>query len=197
LRVWGGEEAVADLVRVRRAFRPGVVVTRFAPQPGATPTHGHHTASSVLAVEAFKLAGDARAFPDQLGALSPWQPKRIVQNLGTFGGAAVPASDTGGVVKMEIGGTDPVLGESFAAIAARRRAMHKTQGFAQPGRAPPGGTTESFVLLAGEPASGDLFDGVDTTWNRVPGGAEIGRLAAATVDQFKPADPAASLAALL
>ena len=26
-----------------------------------------------------------------------------------------------------------------------------------------------LTVVAGDPAAGDLFDGVDTTWNRVPG----------------------------
>ena len=198
LRVWDRQEVLADVVRVIRRFRPDVIVTRFAPQPGATFTHGHHTASALLALEAFKLAGDAKAFAEQLGALAPWQPKRIVHNVGQPGtGAAVALPDGADVVKMELGGTDPVLGETFAEIAARSRAMHKTQGFDLPGRFPPGGLTESFVLLAGEPASRDLLDGVDTTWNRLPDGAEIGRLAAAAIEQFKPEDPAASVPALL
>jgi hypothetical protein len=53
-------------------FRPDVIITRFLPE--ASGTHGHHTASAVLAVEAFKLAGDPKAFPDQLRRLKPWQP---------------------------------------------------------------------------------------------------------------------------
>ena len=78
LRIWDRQEVLADIVRVIRSFRPDVMMTRFSPQPGGT--HGHHTASTVLAIEAFKLAGDPRAFPEQLGELTPWQPQRIVYN---------------------------------------------------------------------------------------------------------------------
>jgi LmbE family N-acetylglucosaminyl deacetylase len=196
LRIWDRQAVLADIVRVVRSFRPDVIVTRFSPQPG--PTHGHHTASAVLAVEAFALAGDPHAFPEQLGELSPWQPKRIFHNVGLAGAAAVATGGDGtAVVRMEIGGVDPVLGTSFASIAARSRAMHKTQGFdlGGPGAAPR--KTESFVLLAGEPATQDLFDGVDTTWNRVPGGAEVGPLTEDVLARFNPEDPAASLPALL
>lgn len=197
LRIWDRQEVLADIVRVIRSFRPDVIVTRFSPQPSAT--HGHHTASSVLAVEAFKLAGDPRAFPEQLGELTPWQPARIVHNVGVPGtGAAVSLGDGTGVVKMEVGGTDSVLGESFALIAARSRAMHKTQGFDMGDGAVVGGSrTESFLPLAGEPATHDILDGVDTTWNRVLGGAEIGRLTEEAIAQFKPEDPVASVPALL
>jgi putative NADH-flavin reductase len=62
-------------------FRPDVIVTRFPPQ--ASGTHGHHTASAILAVEAFKVCGDAKAFPEQLAeGLKPWQPKRVLWNGG-------------------------------------------------------------------------------------------------------------------
>ena len=197
LRIWDRHAVLADIVRVIRSFRPDVIVTRFSPQPG--PTHGHHTASTVLAIEAFKLAGDPRAFPEQLGELTPWQPTRIVHNVGVPGtGAAVDLGNARGVVKMDVAGTDPVLGESFALIAARSRAMHKTQGFGMSDGAVVGRSTiESFLPLGGEPATRDILDGVDTTWSRVPGGREVGRLTEEAIAQFKPDDPAASVPALL
>src|SRR5215470_1985928 len=116
LQIWDRQAVLADIVRVIRSFRPDVIITRFAPEPG--PTHGHHTASVVLAVEAFKLAGDPHAFPEQLGELTPWQPVRILHNIGQFAigvelaGAA--SRYEGSVLKVEVGGTDPVSGESFA-----------------------------------------------------------------------------------
>ena len=197
LRIWDRQAVLSDIVRVIRSFRPDVILTRFSPQPGNT--HGHHTASTVLAVEAFTLAGDPRAFPEQLGELAPWRPTRILHNIGIRGGGAAAAGDNGtGAVKMEVAGNDPVLGESFASIAARSRAMHKTQGFdldGGPGAGRP--ETESFLLLGGEPATQDILEGVDTTWNRMPGGAEIGRLTAEAIARFNPEDPAASVPALL
>jgi len=76
--------------------------------------------------------------------------------------------------------------------------MHKTQGFDVGLGVPVGPSrTESFVPLGGEPATHDILDGVDTTWNRVPGGAEIGRLTEEAIARFKPEDPAASVPALL
>jgi LmbE family N-acetylglucosaminyl deacetylase len=195
LRIWERQAVLADIVRVIRSFRPDVIVTRFSPQPGNT--HGHHTASTVLAIEAFKVAGDPRAFLEQLGELTPWQPKRILHNVGMRGGGADAAGgDRAGAVQIEVDGNDP-LGESIRSIAARSRAMHKTQGF-DVGE-PPGGwrKTEFFLTLGGEPAIHDILDGVDTTWNRVPGGAEIGRLTEEAIARFNPEDPAASVPALL
>jgi LmbE family N-acetylglucosaminyl deacetylase len=188
LKIWDREGVVSDIVRVIRTFRPDVVITRFSLQPGGT--HGHHTASAVLALEAFKLAGDPKAFPEQLDTLAPWQPRRIMVN-GRGG-------EGGDSVRMEISGNDPVLGISFGELAGRSRAMHKTQGFGNFSFGGGGGArTESFQLLAGEPATNDILDGIDDTWNRVPGGAPIGKQADEIIAQFNPQDPAASVPALL
>jgi len=59
-RVWGRDEVIGDMVRVIRRFQPDIILTRFSPQPGGT--HGHHTASAVLSIDAFKLAGDPKAY---------------------------------------------------------------------------------------------------------------------------------------
>ena len=67
LRIWDEQTVLSDVVRVIRTFQPDVIITRFSPEPSRT--HGHHTASAVLAVKAFKLAGDPNAFPDQLQEL--------------------------------------------------------------------------------------------------------------------------------
>src|SRR5215472_4530384 len=76
--------------------------------------------------------------------------------------------------------------------------MHKTQGFGLGGSSlAEGPRTETFVLLGGEPAARDLLDGVDTTWHRVPGGAEIARSTDEAIARFDVNDPAASVPALL
>ncbi len=190
LTIWDRQEVVADIVRVIRTFRPDVMITRFAPEPSGT--HGHHTASAVLAIEAFKLSGDPNAFPDQLKDLMPWQPKRILQN----GGAGPDAPS------LEIAGVDPVLGVSYSEIAGRSRGMHQSQfgssGFVG-GRGGGGGARrESFRLLGGDPATKDPFDGIDLTWARVgKGGEEIAALASKLVDGYNDSSPEASLPLLL
>ena len=196
LTKWDRQQVLSDIVRVIRTFRPDVGITRFPTEP--IGTHGHHTASAVLALEAFRLAGDPKAFPEQLGALSPWQPRRILWN-GWGPGRPGSAEVVPGMIHMGIDGTDAVTGRSFAELAARSRSMHRTQGFANFSVATwgSGPRTESFKLLAGEPAENDIMDGVDTTWGRVPGGAEIGALADGIIARFDPKDPAASVPALL
>jgi hypothetical protein len=187
---------LSDIVRVMRMFRPDVVITRFPPEP--IPTHGHHTASAALALEAFRLSGDPKAFPEQLATLTPWQPRRILWN-GWGPGRPGSAEAIPGMLHLGIDGTDAVTGRSFAELAARSRSMHRTQGFANfsVAAAGSGARTESFQLLGGEPAGKDIMDGVDTTWGRVPGGAEIGRLADDAIAKFDPKDPSASVPELL
>ena len=192
MRIWDRQAVVSDIVRVIREFRPDVIVTRFSPEPSRT--HGHHTASAILAVEAFKLADDPNAFPEQLKDLQPWQPKRIVQN-GRFGGGDEPKP---GVISFDISGIDEASGETFDAIAAKSRAKHISQGFANyVGGRNAGPRMESFQPLGGEPATRDIFDGIDTTWARFPGGADIAKAIGEVVAQFDPANAAASIPALL
>src|SRR5512143_2985018 len=82
LRIWGKEQVLADTVRVIRAFQPDVIITRF-PTTGEGG-HGHHTASAILAVEAFKAAADPRMFPEQLRYVHVWQARRLFWNRFSF-----------------------------------------------------------------------------------------------------------------
>jgi len=197
LTKWDHQGVLSDIVLVIRTFRPDIIVTRFPPEPSAT--HGHHTASAALALEAFRLAGDPKAFPEQLDhVLTVWQPERILWNgYGPSWGG--PAEAAHGVLHVTIDGTDPVSGASFAVLAAKSRSMHRTQGFANFSVASlgTGARVESFTVLDGAPADKDPMDGVDTTWGRVPGGAEIGTLADAAIAKFDATDPAATVPALL
>ncbi len=191
LRIWDRQQVLSDIVRVIREFRPDVVITRFSPLPGRT--HGHHTASTVLALEAFKLAGDPKAFPEQ--RLDPWQPKRILWDESIYQNDDIGGSQQ---VRIGVGGTDPVSGQLFSEIAGHSRSMHKTQGFGNftvPGRNGP--RFETFQLLDGAPMTNDILDGVDTTWNRVPGGAKIEKLTDEIMAQFDLKNPAASVPELL
>lgn len=200
LRFWDRDQVLADVVRIYRQFRPDVVVTRF-PIPPGSGGHGHHTASGILAVEAFKLAGDPTAYPEQLAqGLAPWQPKRVLWNVFRFN-PDTPLPLPGPTFQQDIAGTDPVTGEAFGLIAAHSRAMHKTQGLGGfVTRARTGTNEQTFLLLAGEPVnttSADLMDGIETSWTRYAGGREIDAGLAAIATAFDPAHPAASVPALL
>ena len=78
LELWGKDKILEDIVWVIRKFQPDVIITRFP--PSGYNTHGHHIASAMLALEAFRIASDSTAFPEQLGYVGTWQPKRIFWN---------------------------------------------------------------------------------------------------------------------
>jgi LmbE family N-acetylglucosaminyl deacetylase len=84
---WDHGESLEQLVRLVRLTRPEVILT-FMPGTFIGEDHGDHQASGVLATEAFDLAGDPTAFPEQvtgpmkrleplLENLRPWQTKKI------------------------------------------------------------------------------------------------------------------------
>ncbi len=184
LAKWGKQGVLSDVVRVIREFRPDVIVTRFPPEPGGT--HGHHTASTVLALEAFKAAGDREAFQDME---NPWQPARIYWNSFRDARGATPP------LRLDIGGYLPLLGESIGEISARSRSSHRSQGYGSV--ATRGARLDDFQPLDGKPAGKDLFDGIDTTWMRWPKYAQVGGLVDEILAHFDPQRPAASVPALL
>ena len=194
---WDRDQVLSDVVRVIRQFRPDVIVNRF-PIPPGSGGHGHHTTSGILGFEAFKLAGDPKAYPSQLAeGLTPWQPKRVLWNGG--GGGRGGGALAGPTVRVDIGGNDPVTGEGLGAIAARSRGMHITQGFGNFGGRGGGGPNEqTFTVLSGDPAEKDIMDGIDPTWARFPnGGAEIRQLTEKVIAGFNTNEPGASVFALL
>ena len=188
LKVWDREEVLADAVRVIRTFRPQVIVTRFSPIPGGT--HGHHTASAVIALEAFKIAGDPDAMREQVGDLPPWQPTRVVWNAGRFFGHV-----EGTLLELDAGGYDPLRGESFGEIAARSRSQHRSQGFGSVGTRGP--AKEVFKLLAGEDMTTDFMDGVARGWAQFEGGQVIENYVDEVIENFNPRSPASSVPLLL
>jgi LmbE family N-acetylglucosaminyl deacetylase len=193
LRIWDREAVLADMVAVIRRFRPDVIITRFSPLPA--DTHGHHTASAILAALAFKAAADPKYHPEQLtGGVEPWQARRLLWNKSSW--SMKPTDDTSGLLKLDVGGYSPLLGASFGEIAAESRSMHKSQGFGVARNRGP--IVEYFQpLVEGEAKPAALFAGIDTTWKRFKGGATIGALIDRAVKTFDPATPAASIPALL
>ena len=79
LRTWDKQQVLADVVRAMWSEQPDVVINRFFHEKKYT-THGHHTASAMLSVEAFDLAANPKAYPDQVPQLGLWQPERMFFN---------------------------------------------------------------------------------------------------------------------
>ena len=200
LRIWGKEAVLADVVAVIRKFRPDVIVTRFSPEPAET--HGHHTASAILALEAFHAAADPKFHPEQLtGGIAPWQARRIFWNRSSF--FIKPTDDVSGDVKLDVDGYNPLLGESYGEMAADGRSMHKSQGFGVARTRTP--IVEYFKLLASsdrqetaatKPLLG-ILDGIDVTLKRFPGATKLRGLVEKAVAKFDLAAPYASVPALV
>lgn len=191
LRFWNKDSVVKDAVRIIRTFRPDIIITRFTPLLGG---HGQHLASAIVAEEAFRLAADSTAYPDQLTTLAPWKAKRLLFNRFNFGGA-VPTTPTAPAFKIDLGEYNPLLGRSYNELSAISRTMHKSQAM---GSALNRGTSvNEFVITAGDTAMYDLFDDIDLTWNRIAGGKKLVRLAADVLKRFTPSAPEKSIGALL
>src|SRR5436853_2342295 len=194
LRLWDHDKILSDVVWVIRKFRPDVVVTRFSPEDQLT--HGHHTASAILAQEAFAAASDPNRFPAQLAFVKPWRPTRLVWNTSPFffSNRNLPF-DPAGLTTLEAGGYNPLLGKAYTEIAAASLSMHKSQGV---GGTPRRGTRkEYFKLLEGQPMTSMLFDGVDTSWSRVVNSETVADKIRLIITAFHTQELAASLAYLL
>ncbi|OYX22523.1 MAG: LmbE family protein, partial [Algoriphagus sp. 32-45-6] len=126
LQNWDKEKVLADVVWAIRRFQPDIIITRFNTIPGVT--HGHHTISAILAGEAFKIAGDPNYYPEQLAYVKPWSPKRIFFNAYNFRGEFEPEEGKK-YHAFEVGGYNPLLGQTYHQISADSRTMHKSQGF--------------------------------------------------------------------
>ncbi len=186
LSKWGHDRILSDVVWVIRRYRPDVVILCFSGT--SRDGHGHHQASAILGKEAFVAAADKTRFPDQLQWVEAWQAKRLV--WGVWGATEAP-----GQIHIDTGEYNPVLGYSYLEIATLSRNMHRSQATGAIRRR--GTSPSSFVPVAGDPASKDLFDGIDTTWGRVPGGGEAGRLLARAERTFDDEHPDRILPLLL
>jgi len=196
IAIWGKDNILEDIVFVIRKFRPDVIMTRFPADSSQGGGHGHHTASATLAVEAFNAAGDPARFPEQLKYVSPWQPKRILWNTWRpYYDKNIKPEELEKFVTLDVGAYNRLLGKSYYEIAARSRSMHKSQGFgALPRR---GQWLDYFDLLAGEPAKKDLFDGIDTSWDRVPNSQKLRSTLEKANRAFVPQEPQKILPYLL
>jgi LmbE family N-acetylglucosaminyl deacetylase len=183
---WGREKILADVVWVIRRFQPEVIILRFSGTP--RDGHGQHQASAILGKEAYSAAADPAKFPEQLQWVKPWQAKRLMWNAFSFNRQQETENEKlTNKVECDPGDYNPVLGYSYGEIAGMSRSMHRSQGMGAPERK--GSQKNVLVTVAGDPATKDIFDGVDLTWDSVPGAAEASRLlseAARTFDMLHP-----------
>src|SRR5712691_90924 len=193
LGIWGHDTILADVVWNIRRFQPDVILTRF-PTTGEGG-HGHHTASAILASEAFAQAGDATKFSEQLRYVNVWQPRRLFFNKFSFRPLAPDDPSIAKSLRLDLGTYNPFLGRAYTEIAGESRTQNKSQGTGSPERK--GSILNYFDALAGEPAQSDLFEGIDTTWSRYAGGDAVGKILQQAADAFDPKAPQKSIPLLL
>src|SRR5690606_15134764 len=192
------DSVLADMVYIIRKFRPDIIINRFdARTPGTT--HGHHTASAILSLEAFDKTADPKVYPSQLQHTNTWQPKRVFYNTSwwAYGREKFDQLDKSHLYKIDIGVYYPALGKSNQEIAALSRSCHQSQGFGSTGTR--GEEIEYLELIKDDaPAAKDnLFEGIDTSWNRVKNGTKIGDLLAEVQLKFNFQNPSASIPKLV
>jgi LmbE family N-acetylglucosaminyl deacetylase len=198
LQIWDKDKVLADIVWAIRKFQPDLIINRFDHRSPGT-THGHHTASAMLSVESFDLANNPNVFSDQLNSVAVWQPKRQFFNTSWWfygGKEKFEAADKSNLVSLQTGVYYPENGKSNQEIAALSRSRHQSQGFGSTGSR--GEETEYLEFINGKQLKDktDLFEGIDTSWNRVKGGKAIGELLTVIAAEFDYSNPSASIPAL-
>lgn len=198
LRFWDKDAVLSDVVWAYREVKPDVVINRFY-HDKKYDTHGHHTASAMLSVEAFDLAGKADVYPEQLTQTQPWQARRQFFNTSWFfygNQEAFAKVDKSTLWPIDIGVYLPLKGKSNNEVAAESRSMHRCQGFGS--LSSRGESLDYLDFVKGDrPATQDIFEGINTTWTRVEGGAPIGQLMEKIDREYRSDQPSASVPDLL
>jgi len=197
LQLWNKEDVLSDVVWTIRSTRPDIIINRFDHRsPGRT--HGHHTSSAMLSVDAFDKTGSTDVFPEQLRYVKPWSTQRVFFNTSWwfYGSRAKFAeADKTNLLSVDVGVYYPLLGKSNNEIASLSRSMHKSQGFGSTGAR--GSEVEYLELIKGDMPQEDALAGINTTWSRIAGGAPIGEALAMIDRDFDHTNPSASVPALL
>jgi LmbE family N-acetylglucosaminyl deacetylase len=195
LQIWEKDKVLSDVIWAIRKFQPDVIINRFDHRSFGT-THGHHTASAMLSVESFDLAANPAIFPEQLSFVKPWQTKRQFFNTSWWFYGSLEKfnkADKTNLMAIQTGVYFPSIGKSNQEIAALSRSRHQSQGFGSSGVR--GEETEYLELINGDKPNdkNTLFDGIDTSWNRVKGGKPIGELMTTIISEFNFNNPSASI----
>jgi LmbE family N-acetylglucosaminyl deacetylase len=199
LEIWNKEKVLSDVVWAIRTFKPDVIINRFDHRTPGT-THGHHTASAMLSAEAFDLVGDKNQFKEQLKLTETWQPKRLFFNTSSWfyrNQEDFEKATKGKLTAFDVGVYYPLKGLSNNELAAMASSQHLCQGF---GRVTTRGSQNEYVeFLKGEKPKdkNDIFSGINTTWNRVKGGGEIGAILYEVEANFDFVNPSKHLPKLM
>tara|TARA_B110000046_G_scaffold24024_1_gene23133 strand:- start:1493 stop:4009 length:2517 start_codon:yes stop_codon:yes gene_type:complete len=198
LEIWNKEQVLSDVVWAIRTFKPDVIINRFNHRtPGST--HGHHTASAMLSVAAFDLANDTTQYAGQLKYTSVWQPKRLFFNTSSWFYSDKKQFENASkdFTKFDVGVYYPLKGLSNNELASMASSQHLCQGF---GRLTTRGEQNEYVeFLKGDVPKdkNDIFSGINTTWNRIKNGGEIGEILYDVEEKFDFVNPSKHLPKLM
>jgi LmbE family N-acetylglucosaminyl deacetylase len=220
MQKWGHDRILGDVVWVIRRYRPDVIFLGFSGTP--RDGHGQHQTSAILGKEAFTAAADPTKFPEQLKYVKVWQARRLLQAAGFGGGPGAGGGGRGGRggrggaapaqppaqpgvgpdgfeitngPQVDTGAFNPILGYSYEELAVLSRSMHHSQGTGAMRR--PGAGRAGMTVIGGAPATKDLFEGIDTSWNRLPGGAAVKSILDEAIRDYEPAHPEKTIPLLL
>ncbi len=189
---WKHDDILSDVVWVIRLLKPDVIITRFSTD--GSGGHGHHTASAILAEEAFDAAADPKRFPEQLTQVEVWQPKRLFWNVSTR--FRNPNADMSAYIPLDVGGYNALLGKSYGEIAAESRSMHKSQGFGSARQR--GESFEYFKPIKGDTAHlKNIFQGMNFHYANTKDGEAMDRLVKGAIAKFDFENPASIIPELL
>src|SRR5687768_8141927 len=159
---WPHDSLLRDVLTVVRSFKPHVIISVFTGTP--RDGHGQHQAAGILAREAYDWSGDTARVPRaSTHGYGAWTVSKF------YRGASFRRDSA--TFTMNVGEYDPVLGRSYAEIAAISRSQHRSQAF---GTLQPLGIRLDYLQREASraPAPVDpkaersIFDGMDTTWTR-------------------------------
>jgi LmbE family N-acetylglucosaminyl deacetylase len=187
---WNKDSILFDVVWTIRKFKPDMIICRF-PTTGEGG-HGHHTASAILALEAFEAAADPKRFPEQLKYTQVWKTRRILWNTFNFGTTNTTSPDQ---LKLDVGVYNPLLGKGYGEVASESRSMHKSQGFGSARQR--GSNIEYFKFLKGDSAKKDLFEGLNSHWDRMPGTEKLMKLLEECIKNYEAQAPEKSCNSLV
>ena len=162
LTQWSRDSVLRDVITVVRAFRPHVIVSVFSGTPA--DGHGHHQVAGMFAREAYDISADTVRFPRAATAgLGPWTVSKFYRG-------ALFRNQNLATIRLNVGEYDPVLGRSYAEIAADSRSQHKSQAMGSLQQK--GARFDQLLREAARAGPADaktersIFDGIDTTWAR-------------------------------
>ncbi|MFT5779005.1 MAG: LmbE family N-acetylglucosaminyl deacetylase [Crocinitomicaceae bacterium] len=191
---WGKEALLQDLVLMIRKFKPDAIITRFPPDERGG--HGHHTASAVLAIEAFAKAADPNYLKEQVAIYGIWQATSIYWNTSSWWVDDIKelVKNDPNYLSADIGGFNKQLGMSYNEIGTHARSQHKCQGFG--GILERGSRIEYFEYLAGEKLKNSFFEKKSESWTGIID-ADFEKELADLVEHFDFIDPEKNVPELL